>query len=233
MEHQWEYENPNFQAGQAYLLANVRRRVPKRRPDDDKMIRDNVNINNGMEEILRNKMDEYKLEIEKLKNKQAEMELRIMALEIEVKKMESKSKKLTIFWAKACNEIIMRSQENGRTEEEDDDDEARKKRRLITHEDQEKEEIVKEDATPLAENQQSVSSTDGCESQIQVEDNNANPEAKLNSGDDHFWDGIPEDDEACEPSEAPTEMTKEATLDLEGLIAEMENYHEAPVTVTL
>lgn len=72
MDHQWEYENKNFQAGKVHLLTNIRRRnqIPGRiiRRRCPKM--HGKMISNGVEigpEILEREIGKLKLEIEMLK----------------------------------------------------------------------------------------------------------------------------------------------------------------------
>ncbi|KAI3466635.1 hypothetical protein Pfo_023298 [Paulownia fortunei] len=266
VDHQWEYENPNFQAGKVYLLTNIKRRrqnpetVTRRGPK--RTLNFHSINNNGMEirpEILRNEINETKLEIEKLKRQQADMELHIMAFEAEVKNLENMSQKLIMYWAKACDEIFAQKMRE-ETGEENSDDEAGKKRKLDAPEspmehpentetnpgpddfngenNQDQEEMVKEDKLSLSENQL-VSSTDDSGSQVQQDQEaNANSEAGLekNSGDYTFWKKILlEDDEACE-NEAGTEMANKQAkiaLDLEGLIAKLADQDSERVTTTL
>ncbi|PIN05191.1 Heat shock transcription factor [Handroanthus impetiginosus] len=90
VDHQWEYENPNFQSGKEYLLTNIKRR------------------NQNPQKNLRNENNELKLEIQKLKKQQEEMEFHIVKFEEEVKNIENKSQKLIIFCAKLCEEVFFK-----------------------------------------------------------------------------------------------------------------------------
>ncbi|XP_073059665.1 heat shock factor protein HSF30-like [Primulina eburnea] len=95
VDHQWEYENPYFQAGSEYMLSNIKRRnqIPqkvKRRNPKKKgggCCTVVTNANYDMErklETLRDEIEISKIEIQKLKKQQEDMELLISTLQADV-----------------------------------------------------------------------------------------------------------------------------------------------------
>ncbi|KAL0300759.1 UNVERIFIED_CONTAM: Heat stress transcription factor A-7a [Sesamum radiatum] len=203
----WEYANPHFQAGKEHLLTNIQRRNRHNKP--------NNNVIAIRTRILRDEIDESKLEIQKLKRQQDEMELRVMAFATVVANIENKSKRLIRNWAKTCNEIIsvwtMRELETGKQNSDGGD---RKKRKLDT--------IVED--------------FDGKDVRQDQEDDSG---PKNSSGDYAFWKKILlEDEEGCEDHEggALTEMGKkqaEIAQDLELLIATVADGDSEKVTSTV
>ncbi|KAL3615044.1 hypothetical protein CASFOL_040705 [Castilleja foliolosa] len=202
VEHQWEYENPYFQAGKEYLLAKMKRRGQNRETKKNPSYR--IINNNRVEikaDILRNGINESKLEIEKLKTQQSEMESQIAAVESEMKSFESKSKKLMM-----CCEEVFKIGKNM--------NEARKKRKLGENEktgDREKMAVVDEEPVlNVSDENQLVSSTGADDCEVGLGNN---------SSEFMYWKRIlQEDDELC--GEAGTEMENKQVL--EGLIAKLD-----------
>ncbi|KAL0407336.1 UNVERIFIED_CONTAM: Heat stress transcription factor A-7a [Sesamum latifolium] len=200
-----EYANPNFQAGKEHLLTNIKRR--------DRHDKTNNNVIATRTRILRDEVDESKLEIQKLKRQQDEMELRIMAYAT-VTNIENKSKTLIRNWAKTCDEIVVGKMRELETGKQNSDDEHRKKRKLDT---------VVEDFDGKDVHQ----------------DQEGNFDPKKSSGDYAFWKKILlENEEGCEGHEggALTEMGKkqaEIAQDFEHLIAMVADAGSEKVTSTV
>ncbi|KAL0321199.1 UNVERIFIED_CONTAM: External alternative NAD(P)H-ubiquinone oxidoreductase B2, mitochondrial [Sesamum radiatum] len=119
-----EYASPNFQAGKEHLLTNIKRR--------DRHNKTNTNVIAIRTRILRDEVDESKLEIQKLKRQHDEMELRIMAYATVVTNIENKSKRLIRNWVKTCDEIFVGKMREIETGKQNSDGEDRKKRKLDT-----------------------------------------------------------------------------------------------------
>ncbi|GER31656.1 heat Stress Transcription Factor family protein [Striga asiatica] len=133
VDHQWEYENPNFQAGKEYLLTSI----TKRGQNGEMTIRINPshrNINKNAVEIktnmLKNGINESKMEIEKLKARHSRMESHVKKFESELRKSEGKSRRMRACWAAACEEIFKMSKNNNNNNIVFGDDEVKRKRKI-------------------------------------------------------------------------------------------------------
>ncbi|CAA0825129.1 Heat stress transcription factor A-7a [Striga hermonthica] len=136
VDHQWEYENPNFQAGKEYLLTSITKRGQNR----EKTTRINpshrtININ-AVEiktNMLKNGINESKMEIEKLKARHSRMESHVKKIQSELRKSEGKSRRMRACWAAACEEIFKMSNNNNNNNvfgDDDDDHEVKRKRKM-------------------------------------------------------------------------------------------------------
>lgn len=243
VDHQWEYNNPDFQKGNIHLLKNIRRRGQKQeyvtRKRAKRTISDSIII--SLENLM-NEINESKMEMKKMKSKQADMEFHIMALEEEAKNADNEMKKLIACWGKAWELIDQNMREE--IGKENNDEEANNNRKLvdITHEkndvdgknDQDQEKMMKlDEAIPLSCQNQTVSSTnendDLGENAINsesIQEKNLVDYAYWNSillGDDDDGGG---DDEAYEGERGNETAQKKAkiALEFEKLIIKMEGY---------
>ncbi|XP_051133916.1 heat stress transcription factor A-7a-like [Andrographis paniculata] len=114
VDHMWEYENVNFQAGKEHLLVNIRRRnqIPGRVVSRRRRWRVAPGPFCPDTTISPEIVSNLKIEIEEIKRRQMDMELDIMGFESELKCNEKKSGKIVRCLAKTCDAMI--GNESGR-----------------------------------------------------------------------------------------------------------------------
>lgn len=211
-------------------MENVTRRRAKRTISDG-----NVSV-----EIMRNEINESKMEIKKMKNKQADLEFHIMALEEEAKKADEETKKLIACWGKARDIIAEKMREE--TGKGKNDDEAKDNGKLVDidnleknedsdgENDQDQEKMMKlDDAIPSSDQNQTVSSTNENDDH-EVNAINSESTQEKNLADYAYWNAIllddddDEEEQVCE-DEGETERAKKRAkiaLDFEHLIIKLE-----------
>lgn len=98
----WEYENPNFQAGKQYLLANITRRNKRTRQSYQSRTLSN-NLLEAKVEVLRSQIKESELQIEELKRRQQEIELKL----IQLQNVHVKSEKILYLLGRECGQLVI------------------------------------------------------------------------------------------------------------------------------
>lgn len=122
--------SPYFQKQKQHLLANMKRRS-EQNPTHLRRQRNN----SLCPEMMRDAINESKLEIEKMKVQQLDMDFHIMALQQEAKTINNSTNKMIVSWAKACGILAKRGREeigNQNCDDHDHDhDEAVAKRKKL------------------------------------------------------------------------------------------------------
>ncbi|KZV50563.1 heat stress transcription factor A-2-like [Dorcoceras hygrometricum] len=113
VEHQWEYENPYFQAGNEYMLSNIRRRLSNKIQIQNRKKKGSciVSIANDMETKLQSLRDEIKISklgIQMLEKQQEDMESVISTLEADMNHTRNESYTLLRILCEKGEEIIAR-----------------------------------------------------------------------------------------------------------------------------